>query len=227
MVRHNRLAMQETARFDDIAVAHAYLCAKMDVLASPHREELVTFQRDAANVSEAEFLREVAWVILSAGMAETVIKRVFPSVSKAFLEWQSARSISDMSEQCITQALHHFRHQPKIRAIANAANVIAAAPSFENFRQRILKDPIKELQSLQYIGPVTVFHIAKNIGIRVAKPDRHLVRLADLMGFQSVSDLCGSIASSLGEDIRLIDSVLWRFATMHADYPARFSKWLT
>jgi len=101
---------------------------------------------------------------------------------------------------------------------------LVAAHSFQDLKEKIFLDPIRELQSFPYIGPITAFHIAKNIGIRVAKPDTHLVRLARSNGFESVQEFCETIATFLGEDIRLVDSVLWRFATMHDDYALKFSR---
>lgn len=163
-------------------------------------------------------------MILSAGMAEFVIRSKFPDITTSFLEWKSARSISDNAEECVANALCHFRHEGKIRAIARAAKTLSAAPSFEDLKGRILRDPIRELQTFAYIGPITAFHVAKNIGIAVAKPDRHLDRLARSSGFESVGEFCGTIACFLGEDIRLVDSVLWRFATIHRDYLLRFSQ---
>jgi hypothetical protein len=209
---------------EDGRLARAYLYAKCEVLNSPHREELLTSSQSPHEITEPDFLRELAWVILSAGIAEAVVRSKFPDISTSFLEWESARCISERAEECVTSALRHFRHARKIGAIARAAAIVSAAPSFVVFKDQLLRDPIRELQSFAYIGPITVFHIAKNIGIAVAKPDRHLQRLARSSGFDSVGEFCGTIASFLGEDIRLVDSVLWRFATMYGDYVARFNQ---
>ncbi len=209
---------------NEAAIVQAYLCVKREILSSPYKGELLNLPRGPADVSESQFLRELAWVILSAGMAELVIRSKFSDISASFLEWASARSISENAEECVANALCHFRHEGKIRAIASAADTLSAASSFEDLKEKILRDPIRELQSFAYIGPITAFHIAKNMGIRVAKPDRHLARLARSSGFESVEDFCGSIARFLGEDIRRVDSVLWRFATIHQDYLLRFSQ---
>jgi hypothetical protein len=125
------------------------------------------------------------------------------------LEWESARAISFNAEKCVANALEHFRHAGKIRAIAIAAERLSSVSSFDVIRLQILRDPIQQLQSFAYIGPITAFHIAKNMGFPVAKPDRHLERLARSNGFDSVKEFCGTIATYLGEDIRLVDSVLW------------------
>jgi hypothetical protein len=211
-------------RTGEVALAQAYLYVKKELLLSPYKAELVDLGPKPEEISESRFLCELAWVILSAGMAEVVIRNKFAAISNCFLDWESARSISASAFECVSKALRHFRHEGKIAAIANAACTVAAADSFEDVRARILLDPIRELQSFHYIGPTTAFHIAKNMGFQVAKPDRHLVRLAYCSGFESVEQFCGTIACFLGEDVRLVDTVLWRFATLHVDYIARFSR---
>jgi hypothetical protein len=155
-------------------------------------------------------------------MAESVVRAKFPAITIGFLEWRSAREIAINSEVCVLSALSHFRHEPKIRAIAEAARIINEQ-SFVVIKQGILQDPIKNLMEFPFIGPTTAFHLAKNIGVRVAKPDRHLSRLAASSGYGKVEEFCGCISSFLGEDIRKVDSVLWRFATLHQDYLDRFA----
>jgi hypothetical protein len=214
----------ECKTVDEVALVQAYLHVKKELLGSSYGKELVDLGPRPEDMSESAFLRELAWVILSAGMAEVVIRKKFPAISTCFLDWESARSISARASECVGNALIHFRHEGKISAIASAANTLAAADSFEGIRARILHDPIRELQSFAYIGPITACHIAKNMGFHVAKPDRHLNRLAQSNGFDSVAEFCGIISCFLGEDVRLVDSVLWRFATLHSDYVGRFSQ---
>jgi hypothetical protein len=215
-----------TAARCEVSLVQAYLHAKRAVLSSPYSLELLAVSRGPQTLSESQFLRELAWVILSGGMAEAVIRRKFPDISSSFYDWQSARRIADCPAECVTSALRHFRHEGKIWAIATAASMVAAADSFQSLKERMLADPIRELQSFPYIGPITAFHIAKNIGVKVAKPDRHMTRLARSNGFQSAQEFCQTIARFLGEDIRVVDSVLWRFATMHNDYARRFSQFM-
>jgi DnaJ-domain-containing protein 1 len=78
--------------------------------------------------------------------------------------------------------------------------------------------PLVALRTLPFIGPVTQFHLAKNIGLDVAKPDRHLVRIAQLFQFASVQDLCETIANQAGTRVAVVDLVFWRFATLNRRY---------
>jgi hypothetical protein len=206
----------------ELKLAQAYLSAKQNVLHSPYKEELLLRPLMPEDVTESHFLRELAWAVLSGGMAEAVVKKKFPDISRCFFEWESAKRISDEAEKCIKNALCHFRHEGKIKAIATAAHMLCRVGSFDSFRKDVFRNPIDILQSFPYIGPITAFHVAKNIGVGVAKPDRHLACLARSNGFESVDTFCRVIAGFLGEDIRLVDSVLWRFATMHKDYAVRF-----
>jgi hypothetical protein len=208
------------------ALARAYLAAKLVVLRSEYAAEVVAPSIQLQTLSESDFLRELAWVILSAGMAERVVRLKFAAVSEAFLNWSSAAEISASQEICVELALQHFGHNGKIGAIAAAASLVADAP-FDVLRERILANPLSELQRFSYIGAITVFHLAKNIGVSIAKPDRHLTRLCHAAGFAQVGELCHCIASFVGDDISKVDTVLWRFATLDRNYVTQFTTHLT
>ncbi len=208
---------------NEALIAKSYLYAKREVLRSPYGAELLQKLPNPQEISESHFLRELAWVVMSGGMSEAVVRNKFPEVARSFFYWESARCIASHAAQCVEAGLCHFRHPGKIRAIAVAAGIIVSS-SFERIREAVLLDPIEQLQVFPYIGPITAYHLAKNIGVRVAKPDRHLVRLAASAGFVRVDEFCQCIASFLNEDIRVVDSTLWRFATIHRDYLARFSE---
>jgi len=100
-----------------------------------------------------------------------------------------------------------------------------SAHSLSGFGARVIVteiDPINALQQFPYIGPATSYHVAKNIGFPVAKPDRHLCRFAELSGYQNPSDLCQALAEYIGDPIAVVDIVLWRFATLQHDYMTSF-----
>jgi hypothetical protein len=194
----------------------------MSVLASGFGQEIV-WQRSLRPqaLNETSLLRECAWVILSTGMRESVIRQKFDAIGKAFRDWVSLQEIVRCSEQCIASALMIFRNTRKIRAIATTAQIIHTK-GFEIIRAEIASDPIVALQQFPHIGPVTSFHLAKNIGLPVAKPDRHLSRLAALCGYDRPSEFCEEIARYLGDAVPIVDIVLWRFATLDSNYLEAF-----
>lgn len=168
-------------------------------------------------VSESEFLRETAWVILSAGMRETVVRDRFCEVTAAFLKWESAEVIVRRRDQCIRRALVAFGHPGKISAIGEVA-VVVAELGFDVLRDRLRFDGLNELQQLPFIGPITRYHLAKNLGLDVVKPDRHLVRMARAAGYDEPEGMCRVIAEVTGDRLGTVDVVLWRFATLERGY---------
>jgi hypothetical protein len=177
----------------------------------------VDLQRDAVaeSFSEADFLRESAWVILCSGFKEVTVRRHFDFISLCFCDWECAGTIVASAQECRMSAIQVFRNAAKIDAIVDAATRVAAA-GFEAVRLAIASDPIGTLRTFRFIGPITAFHLAKNLGFDVAKPDRHLVRLVRRFGFTDASHLCGSIGRAVGEKTRVVDLILWRYLADHA-----------
>ncbi|MBZ5671222.1 MAG: hypothetical protein LAO04_16015 [Acidobacteriia bacterium] len=203
-------------------LASAYIKAKLKVLASGFGSEII-WQRTVRieELTEVDLLRESAWVIISSGMRESIVRQKFPGIGEAFFNWASAQQIVWHRDHCVRSALIYFGNERKIEAIAQSAQIIYDK-GFEAIRKEIACDPITALRQFPYIGPTTSFHLAKNIGLSVAKPDRHLLRFAALSGYEQPADLCRLIAEYIGDPVAVVDIVLWRFATLHQDYLTTF-----
>ena len=195
-------------------VAAVYVTAKLTVLSAGFGSEIVWQRsRSEARLTEAVLLREIAWVALSAGMREAIVRSKFPAITKCFFNWESASRIAAAKAACVESACKHFGHKPKIEAIAEAARIIHVK-GFDALQQEIIHDPLSTLQQFPYIGPVTKYHVAKNLGIAVAKPDRHLARIASACGYVDAQALCEDISRFIGDPVDVVDVVLWRFCTM-------------
>lgn len=204
-------------------IATAYLLAQSHVWSAGYADECRSWRQQAPeDITEYQFLREAAWVVLSSGMRESVVRSRFPGVSEAFRWWRSAAEIASDGARCVDHALQCFQHRPKMRAIVTIAEQIADA-GMDTWRHRMAADPIGSLRSLPFMGPATACHLAKNLGCDVAKPDRHLSRIAAAAGFDSAHDLCSAIAAFTGQPRASVDSVLWRYATLVPDYASRFA----
>ena len=88
---------------------------------------------------------------------------------------------------------------------------------------RFQSEGVEFIQTLPFMGPATSYHLAKNIGLDVVKPDRHLLRMAAAVGYDSPSLLCEDIAASVGDRVSVVDVVLWRFATLNSNYTDYFA----
>ena len=176
-------------------------------------------------ITEVDFLRETAWVVLSAGFKESIVRSIFPALSEAFLDWGSAREIVEAKALCRQEALAVFASTAKIDAIIAIAQTVDRV-GFGVVKAHIRDGQTEYLQQFPFIGPVTRFHLGKNLGLNVVKPDRHLVRLARVTGHDSPHELCSRIARATGEPVAVVDTVLWRYATLRRDYEEEAREYL-
>lgn len=144
-----------------------------------------------------EFAREAIFVICNSGMRFTVAEGIFYRVEQALANGQSASTV--------------FGHKGKCAAIdtiwRDRGRLMAeylAAP-----------DKLDFCESLPWIGGITKYHLAKNFGADVAKPDVHLQRLADAEGC-TAQELCDRLAVETGYRAATVDVVLWRAAAIGA-----------
>ena len=199
-------------------LADTYLRIKERVIQAGFAQEIDwQSNRSLARLTESEFLAESAWVILCSGMRETVIRQRYETISQAFLNWTSADAIVARRAACEEQALRVFRHRGKIMAIGSLCEKVSKY-SFRQILRRIELEGAVYLQGLDFIGPITSLHLAKNIGVDIVKPDRHLVRMASAAGCSCPEQLCRCIADVIGDSVSVVDLVLWRYATFTPHY---------
>lgn len=172
-------------------------------------------QMDSAPMgfSESDLLREAAWVILCSGFRESIIRKIFDYISLCFCDWNSAAEIVRNESNCVATAYRAFKNARKLGAVIDVAKRLAEE-GVDDMNKRARSSPIECFVELPYIGPVTAYHLAKNLGFDVAKNDRHLRRLSAALGFSDAQDLCEAIAVRTGESVAVVDSVLWRFMTL-------------
>ena len=196
------------------AATNAYLSARAFVIAAGYSEE-IDWQKSQLQRSfqESDLLRESAWVILCSGFRESVIRQKFNHISLCFCDWHSAEEILYWSPVCESAALKIFGSERKISFITGVCRVVAKT-GFEDLKSRITRSPLDELQKFPGVGPITVRHLAKNLGFRYAKQDRHLARVAKYLGYSGAEELCRSISDICGDPVPVIDIVLWRYCTL-------------
>lgn len=208
---------------DGAALLDAYLTAKEAVIARGFAWEIDwQTERRLDRIDESEFLRESAWTVLSAGFREAVVRKLFVPICDAFLGMRSAALIQANRARCRRAALKVFNNRRKVNAILDIASIVDEM-GFERVRRQIEHEDMRFLQTLPYIGSITAFHLAKNLGLPVVKPDRHLQRIATVAGFSSPQELCQLISDHLGEPVQVVDVVLWRYATLFSDYVMMFA----
>ena len=204
-------------------LVESYLSAKNAIIEKGYAEE-IDWQDSLSfdEISCADFMKEAAWVVLSSGMRESVIRKIFPHISEVFLHWECPYRITSQADSCKAEALKVFGHEGKISAILEIIRRICI-DGFTRTRKLIQNGGIDFLMTMPFLGPATARHLAKNLGIEIAKPDRHLIRAAAASGHESPATLCETISGVVGDRISVVDIVIWRFATLFPNYERHFA----
>lgn len=151
----------------------------------------------AQNVGPVEdamtFFCEYSWVVINSGMKNTIARQIWDKVKPVVLAGGSASKV--------------FGHKGK----ANAIDYVWLCKDRLFAEYLAATDKVAYLRTLPWIGDITCWHLAKNYGFDVAKPDRHLVRIA---GTEGVSGLCSRLANLSGDRVATVDLVIWRAASL-------------
>jgi hypothetical protein len=199
-------------------LAHGYFFAKNYIINKGYGTEIdwqdeIKFEE----LTEQRFLQEFCWVVIASGLNDQVVRKLFPLIKSILFDFNSAYSIYNNSDECYENILKVFNHPGKAKAMLYAANYVFGH-SFSHVKSNLSSSGVNYIKTFPYMGEATSFHLAKNIGLNVAKPDRHLVRMSSALGFESVNILCSEISNLIEENISLIDLVLWRYATLDKNY---------
>lgn len=189
-----------------------YLEAHEEVIRAGFEEELVWLEiRPTVEITDRDFLREAAWVILSCGFRYSVVADRFAGVCAAFGDFVDLDTIVEFRSECEERALKVFGHERKIAAIGAATQLV-----WESGASRFVegaREDVHSLTALPFIGRVTAKHLARNLGIDVAKSDRHMIRLAHRVR-SDVDGMAAALAQATGDPVRVVDGVLWRHAIL-------------
>jgi len=143
-------------------------------------------------VDADDFALETIFVICNSGMKNTVARGIYDRI-KVLIE----------SGQSVTGN------------ILGKSGKAAAIDTIWRDREKLFaeymtaKDKVAYARSLPWIGGITCYHLVKNFGADVAKPDVHLQRLADREGVTPQA-LCEQLAAATGYRVATVDTILWR-----------------
>lgn len=196
----------------------AYGVARGVVIREGYAAEIAWQESRTPNqITEQEFLKQYAWVVLSSGMKESVIRSRFSEVEQAFMDFCSSHLIVNNESLCRRLSLMAFGHERKIAAIIRTTKWVSDIGIW-SVVAGLKSEGAAYLMQLPYMGPATSLHLAKNLGLDVVKPDRHLMRMAEATGYRTANGLCRYISDHVCEKVSVVDTVLWRYATIDPKY---------
>jgi hypothetical protein len=148
-------------------------------------------EKVTAPVDADAFACEAIYVVCNSGMKNTVAATIAARCIAALQQGHSATTV--------------FGHPGKAPAIDSIWT--KRQKLFARFSSVDAK--LEDLLELPWIGPVTMYHLAKNLGADEAKPDIHLERLAR-RDRTTTQRLCKRLARATGYRKATVDSILWR-----------------
>lgn len=181
-------------------------------------EKLIQFYKTALKFSEDYFNHELEWIegLKNSDMTDDKFftEYIWVVLCSGF-SVKGARKIMD--ELLDNFDLNVVKHPLKRKAIEiGLKNYKDWFKSVQELKSD--EEKLSFLKTLPHIGDITKYHLAKNIGLDVAKPDVHLTRVASGFGFNDVQDMCQVITDKTGDEKRKVDQVLWRYCEQHPKY---------
>lgn len=170
---------------------NTYLDLRERVAAAGYGAERAWSETVQPPATAEDFAAEYVWVVLNSGIKNQVAQTIARKLWPVLRDGGSAREV--------------FGHPGKAEAIDRVWQ--DRERFFAAFQQT--QDLLGFCLSLPWIGPITRWHLAKNLGADVAKPDRWLVRVAAASG-ETVEQLCRRLAQATGDRMATVDLVIWR-----------------
>ena len=137
------------------------------------------------------FAFEIVSVICYAGLRHSVAAGVYCRVVEALREGVGAEAVLDDTVKAVS-----------INTVWTDRETL-----FEGYL--VATNKVEFCSRLPSINDISKFHLAKNLGADVAKPDAHLTRLAKGHD-ESVQALCDRLAAGSGLRSATVDLLLWR-----------------
>ncbi len=174
---------------------HEFWQLRQQVVDAGYGEEIVWQETVKEPDTADEFMGQYIWVVLSSGIKNQIARIIEQRIIDAYSKGKPLSSV--------------FKHEGKVKAIENMID------NHDDLFDQYLNsnDKLTFLKSLPYIGDITKYHLAKNLGEDIAKPDRHLVRIAGKYG-ETTQSLCERLAKETGYRVATVDLIIWRAANL-------------
>lgn len=161
------------------------------------------------------FFNETIWVIHATGFNAAVVGRMMPRLLNAY---GSYNSLSAMTTDQITKLITPICNNPqKIKAVHKNAIILNDGINrlgWPQYKEEALYCP-SVLTSLPFIGKVTCYHLARNIGLLDSvKPDLHLIRLASYWRYDSCWSMCNDMRTD-NTPLGIVDLILWYYSSTY------------
>jgi thermostable 8-oxoguanine DNA glycosylase len=160
-------------------------------------------------LSVEHFFQEYTWVVYTSGFSAKAVSRFFSKLTDIYGDYLS------LSEKTLENIMSSVKlvcnNKQKAGSIMKMAKLMKNnidKHGWEKYRDECLSSP-ELLTNLPYIGKITCYHLARNIGLLDSvKPDLHLVRAAKYWGYNDCEEMCRDVQPE-GTPLGIVDLILW------------------
>ena len=162
------------------------------------------------DITKQWFYSEYAHCVYCSGFNVRIVWMKSDALREAYYDYDPVKVAANpdevrrkaMKKTCI-------RNKRKVDAIIKAAPIINQL-EWPGFLYKA-RGNFNVFKTLPYIADVLKYHLARNIGFNVIKPDVHIKRLAKYYGLDPFK-MCDMLSESTGLPRHTVDSILWRAA---------------
>lgn len=164
-------------------------------------------------VAPKEFWSEYIWCVYTSGFNARVVSKQFFELLRAYNSWQTLAQHNRWLEVARIN-----KNSAKYRAIHKTAQLLyryETTPQSDwwgKFKRDFLATP-ELMRQLPFVGGVTCYHLARNLGLDAVKPDLHLVRLAEHFEWPDPLTMCSYLSGLYDERLGVVDLILWYAAS--------------
>lgn len=151
------------------------------------------------------FWSEYVWTVYASGFNAKVLTKKFKGLMNAIGPWHHSMPYSMLW----SRVQQHIANERKARAV-DECRFRMRSTTWDSFKQEYLSS-VDTIAQLPFIGSITKYHLARNIGYDAVKPDIHLVRLSHHLGFSDVGSMCAYLAGLHDLRVGVVDFVLWSY----------------
>lgn len=163
---------------------------------------------DLEDVTKEWFYAEYAWCVYCAGFSVRIVRMKQAALYSAYYGYDPVK-VAANPEEVRRKAMKIIGNKRKVDAIIKGAGIINKL-EWPGFLYKV-KENLNLLKILPYIADVLKYHLARNIGFNVIKPDVHIDRLAKYYGLDPF-EMCEMLSERMGFPRHTVDSVFWRAA---------------
>jgi hypothetical protein len=169
-------------------------------------------ERSRSKVTQRSLAAEYAYVVHCSGFNAGVVSKLWGAQTTVW-DWWIPSILAELEDAEFELKLSRspLANRMKLKGIVNGMKIID-----DQGVEPFLLD-IEHLKVLPYIGDVTKFHLGKNLGYDVVKPDLHLVRIQRHYGWKTVESMCQTVRKKLKvKRLASADWALWVYAAAHS-----------